>query len=846
MPLVSKPRLIVLAIALLCVAQLHAQNNGSGETHNGLSVGSDPGTTVTADIAKAGGTISVPMPPPIPDLSGVFFSPVGKAYSAANQNNTPSNLGVKNPGVTCPAGDPVLPGTGTKIETYPLFSLPGEMGLRFTLFYNSSNPSNMSVGHWSDNLAYFLDTACWTFPSYGVCNQITMFRPDGSTVVWGHNASPYSVGSGVATVYQDPSTNNYIVNDEDGTTQTYTSSGQLLSIKNAAGVGWTISGREWMNSTMTITHTNGQSFSVQRNSNATVVTDPGGNVYTLQGWPAAELTSITYPGYPSTTIAFKYVTLNSPWNSSLSEVDYNGVPHAYTSYDTQNFYGWATSTYLAGGLELTTFAYAKDSSGNLSATVTNPLGYQSIQAFNSTGSLTQISGSAVQSCGATVSGRTYDSNRHLSAEIDNNGNTHAYTYAANGQLQTETEAYGTALARTTDYVWDPNATLNRPLTITVEGLRKTTYTYTAQNRLASVTVTNLSGNGNAGQSLTTNYGYALYGNGMVQTMTVTRPSPNGSDTDTSTYDTLGRLTAFTNGLGQTTSYSNYNALGLAGHVVGPNGDAVDYSYDARGRLVTKTTYPNGSAATWSYAYDGFGLPYTLTGPDGQITTWNRDSATMRVSTIAHNDKDGTSTESLGYDANGDVVQHTVARGSALGLVQNFHYDALGRIYQKVGQNGQTLTYAYDGNGNPLSVTNAAGHTVAYQYDALDRVTQKTESGGASPPIPVTVTSINFSVPSDVWVPTGSVSAPYTVSWTSVPYASYYVLQEQADNGDWVTVQSSSAISWSTAGKPRGTYSYRVAACDATGCSAWSAAGVFIVDGPNPALPAILQIVLQSP
>src|SRR6185312_11338318 len=99
----------------------------------------------------------------------------------------------------------------------------------------------------------------------------------------------------------------------------------------------------------------------------------------------------------------------------------------------------------------------------------------------------------------------------------------------------ETEASGTSLARTTDYVWDPNLQLNRLLTITVEGWSKTAYTYNAQNRLASVQVTDLTGIGGTNHSLTTTYGYTLYGNGMVHTMTVTRPSPNNSNTETSTY-----------------------------------------------------------------------------------------------------------------------------------------------------------------------------------------------------------------------------------------------------------------------------------------------------------------------
>src|SRR6185312_12315219 len=63
------------------------------------------------------------------------------------------------------------------------------------------------------------------------------------------------------------------------------------------------------------------------------------------------------------------------------------------------------------------------------------------------------------------------------------------------------------------------------------GDRSLRHVASTQNRLASVAVTNLSGNGIANQTLTTSYNYALYGNGMVHTLSVTHPSPSNSDTD---------------------------------------------------------------------------------------------------------------------------------------------------------------------------------------------------------------------------------------------------------------------------------------------------------------------------
>ena len=792
-----------------------------------------PGPTVQGFIAPPVGTWgSAKGFVSLPTGSGAVYNGHEFATSNTQPSSVPSNN--KNPCDKVP--DPILPKTGSKVETYPIFALPGEMGLKLVLYYNTSHPG----AKWTTNLDYSLDLDCEDMPNLnGPCNFISVYRPDGSKFKFGKagvdSGSPPPDPKNITTLTLDAATGHYIFHDEDATTQTYDANGNLIAITDASGVGWTINK---VNGTTTVTHTNGRSMTLAWDSTGSTetITDPAGNVYTITGY----VSSITYPGSPSTIISFKYSTLpTSPFPVVLAEVDYNGTPHDYTSYVTTagSYYGWASGTHLADGSENNAISYATDANGMLVATITNPLGHQSTHTYagsngtggGANGELSLVSDNAVQTCGATVHGISYDSNGHISEEIDNNGNAHTYTYATNGQLQTETEGYGTTVARTTDYTWDPNVLLNRKLSETVEGVRKTTYTYDAHNRLASVAVTNLTGNGIANQTLTTIYNYTLYGNGMVQTMTVTHPSPNNSDTDTYSYDTLGNLTSLSNGLGQTTTYSNYNGLGEVGHVVGPNGDVTDYTYDPRGRMATKTTHPNGSSATWTYAYDGFGELYSVTGPDGQVTTWNRDPTTMRVMSITHNDKDGTSTESFGYDANGDVTSHTIARGSTTALIETYTYDALGRVYQKFGQHGQSLTYAYDGNGNVLSTIDAIGHTVVYQYDALDRVKNKTESGGASPPMPSTAPTIN--------VASISANGSYTVNWNSITSATAYLLQEQVNGGSWNTVQNSANLSWSASGKSNGTYSYRVQGCDVTGCGPWSSVGTVTVIYP-PAAPVL--------
>ncbi len=729
------------------------------------------------------------------------------------------------------------------------------MGLSLTLYYNSALkiPQTSSNPYWSTSLQYTLTEAqCFINKQTGetICHSLIYLRPDGSEITFSGipQSGPYTEngGGGLATLSYSSGSATYTLHDEDGTTKIFDGNGYLKSITDRSGISWTISNSgSSAGTTYTVTHTSGQSYSITYGAPVNGVTpvtvkDPAGNIYSMQMTGAIfapNFLSITYPGEPTTKVAFKY---SSVLPGFLTEVDYNGTPYDYTDYNTDansSYLGWATRNYLADNTGSVAISYARDGSGILKATITNALGHQRVQTYGGTngaggaynGQLSEISDDAVSSCGATMHSRTYDANGNLSRTVDNNNNVHTYAYAATGQLQTETEAAGTSLARTTDYIWDPTLQLNRLLSVTVEGWSKTAFSYTPENRLASVKVTNLSGNGSANQTLTTTYRYTLWPNGMVHTLTVTHPSPGNSNTDTYTYDALGNLISFVDGLGHTTTYSNYNGLGEVGRVGGPNGDITDYTYDARGRLQTKISDPNGAAATWTYGYDGFGLLASETTPAGEITTWNRNNV-MRVTSVVRNDKDGTSTEGFGHDDNGDITSHTVSRNGTTSFSEILRYDGLGRLYQRQGMHGQLLTYGYDGNGNLLSVADAVGRIVTNQYDALDRLTRTTSSSGVA------------NAPT-LSVPTSSTTGSYSVTWTAVSTATSYTLEEKVD-GVWKAIQTSGATSRLVTGKADGTYSYHVKACNVGGCSGWSATDSVSVLH-IPATPTGLSAVLHA-
>jgi len=816
--------------------------NVSGGCHNEYAFWDEGGGSGNGNVAPSGG---------------------GQRHVSANKASTvDSNKRPSPKKIPCDeaagksidqVADPIILSSGAKVDTITDFRLPGEMGLKFERYYNSrfmclDGVPCVGAGAWTTNLDYHLDPpSCEFDPDAGhnVCNPGLFFRPDGSRLYFrggrSFSTQSASVSSGSATLTSNDD-GTFTLRDEDARVLTFNSQGMLLAIKDSQGIGWTLSRPD--SNTVVVTHTNGQSFSLAVINGSSAygaskeirVTDPAGNVYLYDSTTSAydglatpvshlgNLNKVTLPGSPSTVLTYEYypdaaapVGTNGSY-MLLKEVDYNGVAHDTTTYDSV---GRATMSSLADGSERTSITYGSNATGP-TATATNPLGHVSVYQYDGLGNLVSVQGAAALNCPATYASMSYDANGFMTSSTDNNGIVTKYTYDANGLLQQKIEAAGTSVQRTIDYVWDTASGVDRLLFVTVEGWSKTTYTYSPAGWLSSEAVTNLSNRGSANQTLTETYDRTLYANGLTHSLMVTHPSSGSRDTDVYTYDTLGRLVSMANGLGQAITYSNYNALGEPGTVVGPNGDRIDYTYDARGRVVSEITHPNGSTATWSYTYDGFGLPATQTDPDGKVTMWHRDGTTMRVDVVARTEKDGDSTETLSYNANGDVTSDVVQRGSDVGLSLHTSYDALGRRYQTTGMHGQLETYSYDANGNVVSITNAAGHIVRYQYDALNRVSKVVETGGGT-----------LGAPS-VSLPESNTTGSYTVSWSGIGSATSYTVQEQLNGGGWSTVYSGSATSKAIGDRVTGTYGYHARACNPGGCGNWGATSSVDVLLPPPA------------
>ena len=359
-----------------------------------------------------------------------------------------------------------------------------------------------------------------------------------------------------------------------------------------------------------------------------------------------------------------------------------------------------------------------------------------------------------------------------------------YAYDSNAHLASHTYPDGLAIAYT------PNA-LGQP---TKAGSYATGVTYHPTGGMAGFT----------------------YGNGIVHSMTLTavRPLPDrsmdsgGVLDDSYAYDGNGNVAAISDGLSahrgdrdmtydyldrlkSTTSpmfaggtLYTYDVLDNLVRVKAPGRDHT-YVYDQNWRL-TNVTNTSGGDTVIGLDYDAQG---NLANKSGQLFDFDRGNRL----------REATGKERYVYDGHGRRVQSVHA--------------TLGSIYSMYGQDGVLRYQRNERKGSAIDYITLNGSLVARVTNAV------------APPVPA------LTAPS--YVTTGS----YTVSWNTVTSATRYELQERANGGSWVQIQSSAATSKAISGKASGIYDYQVRACNAE-CGGWSAEASVAVELPPDTIPTL--------
>ncbi|MFM8892488.1 MAG: hypothetical protein ACKOTB_12850, partial [Planctomycetia bacterium] len=190
------------------------------------------------------------------------------------------------------------------------------------------------------------------------------------------------------------------------------------------------------------------------------------------------------------------------------------------------------------------------------------------------------------------------------------------------------------------------------------------------------------------------------------------------------YDPAGNKATETDALGRVTRFA-YDSRDRLVATLLPDGTSTRSRFDGVGRSVAVIDQSGATALT---TYDILGRKIRETLPDGATTAW-------------------------GYDSRGDVLFVTPAFAGEAGVAPgdpawstHYEYDALGRRTKETrpdpdgtGPSERPVTrWAYDRDGNPVSITDPRGFVTASTYDAWGRKVSEIspDPDGAGPLVPL--------------------------------------------------------------------------------------------------------------
>jgi RHS repeat-associated protein len=167
------------------------------------------------------------------------------------------------------------------------------------------------------------------------------------------------------------------------------------------------------------------------------------------------------------------------------------------------------------------------------------------------------------------------------------------------------------------------------------------------------------------------------------------------------YNPYGKITAERDELGHVTRYEYADGLHLISRRINADGSQVKYRYDNVRLLLTEIE--NEVGETYRLDYHANGLIQQEIGFDGQRTAYV-------------------------YDLNGNLREKTEYGDDGSQLVTRYERDHAGRLVRKTLPDGNKVDYAYDRQGNLLSVDD--GHwALAYEYDQQNRLTAEHQGWG---------------------------------------------------------------------------------------------------------------------
>jgi len=372
-------------------------------------------------------------------------------------------------GDTCPSpnkGNPINISIGNKYQEEFDFQSSGPAGLNFSRAYNSLH------GYWRHNYSTLLEVD-------EVLKRMYLTKDGGVLSIFYLN-NGVATSEGLDSGKLSKISGNWVYTSEENEQSIFNSSGRLLQQK----------------------YTSGLERNFVYDGNKVIVTDNFGNTLEFTEGPYNQPLSFksglvqgAYSYNPNNKLAKVETTIGEEVKTRLYHyedsrnvnlltgiTDERGIRYATWAYDDK---GRAISSEHANGIEKILISYNADGS----STVTNELGkktHYNFQTFKGLKRIIAISGEPSANCPNSNSKFTYNSNAQLTSKTNNKGNRTTYIYNSRSLETSRTEAAGTPQARTITTEWHPTLFVRTKVT---EPTRITTYTYDAQGRQLSQSVT---------------------------------------------------------------------------------------------------------------------------------------------------------------------------------------------------------------------------------------------------------------------------------------------------------------------------------------------------------------------
>jgi RHS repeat-associated protein len=217
--------------------------------------------------------------------------------------------------------------------------------------------------------------------------------------------------------------------------------------------------------------------------------------------------------------------------------------------------------------------------------------------------------------------------------------------------------------------------------------------------------------------------------------------PTGRLTTRETYDDGGNLVQQdrVSGGKTITTRATYNEAGWQLSATDPLGHTTSQTFDASGNVLATA---DRSGHVTNYTYNAFSEPLTVTDPLGNVTRNTYDAGGNLTETEA---ADGGKTR-FTYDSSGNILTITDptdrvttrsydARGQLASITDpggnttQVTVDAEGHVTSVVEANGGLTAYAFDAHGNLVQVIDPKGHLRSVTYDNFDRLVSVTDAMG---------------------------------------------------------------------------------------------------------------------